>query len=131
MIDNFALFSLPGGLPGGRIPGCVGCSTPNRQTNTIREAIGCFEYDFSDLALAKTMFVFDIYHHCNGLLIICCHIIKVKVSPIYDLYVGEYLLERALVLGHRHCEVEWPVPFLAAFISPVFSPDPHLLLNEQ
>ena len=29
------------------------------------------------------------------------------------------------------CEVGWPVPFLAAFISPVLPPGAHLLLGEQ
>ena len=29
------------------------------------------------------------------------------------------------------CEVGWPVPFLAAFISPVFSLGTQLLLGEQ
>ena len=29
------------------------------------------------------------------------------------------------------CEVGWPVPFLAAFISPVFPLGTHLLLGEQ
>ena len=29
------------------------------------------------------------------------------------------------------CEVRWPVPFLAAFISPVLPPGTHLLLGEQ
>ena len=29
------------------------------------------------------------------------------------------------------CEVGWPVPFLAAFISPVFALGTHLLLGEQ
>ena len=29
------------------------------------------------------------------------------------------------------CEVGWPVPFLAAFISPVLPPGTHLLLGEQ
>ena len=53
------------------------------------------------------------------------------MSPVYDLYVGECLLERTLVLGHRLFEVGWPVPFLAAFISPVFPPGPHLLLGGQ
>ena len=38
-------------------------------------------------------------------------------------------LDRALVLGHRHCEVGWTVPFLAAFNSPVFPPGTHLLLG--
>ena len=36
-----------------------------------------------------------------------------------------------LVLSHRLCEVGWPVSFLAAFISPVFPPGPHLLLGGQ
>ena len=31
----------------------------------------------------------------------------------------------ALVLSHRLCEVGWPVPFLAVFISPVFPPGTH------
>ena len=56
---------------------------------------------------------------------------KVKVSPIYDPYVGDCLLERTLVLSHRLFEVGWPVPFLAAFISPVFPPGTHLLLGGQ
>ena len=30
------------------------------------------------------------------------HYIRVKVSPIYDLYIGECLLERTFVLGHLH-----------------------------
>ena len=29
------------------------------------------------------------------------------------------------------CEVGWPVPFLAAFISPVLPPGAHLRLGEQ
>ena len=29
------------------------------------------------------------------------------------------------------CEVGWPVPFLATFISPVLPPDTHSLLGEQ
>ena len=52
---------------------------------------------------------------------------KVKVSPIYVPYVEK----GALVLGHRICEVRWPVPFLAAFISRVFTPGPHSLLSGQ
>ena len=58
-------------------------------------------------------------------------IYKVKESPIYDPYVGECLLERTLVLSHRLFELGWPVPFLAAFTSPVFPPGPHLLLGGQ
>ena len=57
--------------------------------------------------------------------------VKVKVSPVYQSYVREYLLERTLVLGHRLFEVGWPVPFFAAFIFPVFPPGPHLLLGGQ
>ena len=45
---------------------------------------------------------------------------KVKVSPIYDPYARGCLLERTLVLGRQHCEVGWPVPFLAAFIPQYF-----------
>ena len=57
--------------------------------------------------------------------------VKVKVSPIYDPYVGECLLERTLGLSHRLCEVGWPVPLLATFISLVFPPGPHSLLGGQ
>ena len=56
-------------------------------------------------------------------------VIETEVCPLYDPYVGECLLERTLVLGHRLCEVGWPVPFPAAFISPVFPPGPHSLLG--
>ena len=56
---------------------------------------------------------------------------NLKVNPIYDPYVGECLLERTLVLGHRHCEIGWPDPFLAAFISSVFPPGTHLQLGGQ
>ena len=59
------------------------------------------------------------------------YLLKVKVSPIYDPYVGECLLERTLVLSHQLFEVGWPVPFLAAFISPVFPSGPHSLLGGQ
>ena len=45
--------------------------------------------------------------------------------------LGKCLLERTLVLGNRLCEVGWPVPFFASFISTVFPPDPHLLLGGQ
>ena len=40
-------------------------------------------------------------------------------------------VRETLVLSHRLCEVGWPVPFLAAFISPVFPPGPRLLLGGQ
>ena len=54
---------------------------------------------------------------------------EVKVSLIYDPYVRECLLERTLVLGHRLCEVGWPVPFLATFIFPVFLSGPHFIFH--
>ena len=57
--------------------------------------------------------------------------LKVKVSPIYDPYVGEYLLERTLVLGYQLCEVGWPVPFLIDFIPPVLPLGPCSLLGGQ
>ena len=53
------------------------------------------------------------------------------VSPLYDPYVGERLLERTLVLGHGLFEEGWPVPFLAASISSVFPPGLHTLLGGQ
>ena len=40
-------------------------------------------------------------------------------------------VRETLVLSHRLCEVGWPVPFLAAFFSPVFPPGTHLLLGGQ
>ena len=56
---------------------------------------------------------------------------KVKVSPTYDTCIGEYLLERTIVMGHRFYEVGGPVPFLAAFISLVLPPGTHSLLGGQ
>ena len=53
--------------------------------------------------------------------------LEVGVNP----YVGKCLLERTLFLGHQLCEVRWPVPFLAAFVSPVFPSGPHSLLSGQ
>ena len=38
-------------------------------------------------------------------------------------------VRETLVLGHRLCEVGWPVSFPAAFIFPVFPPGTHLLLG--
>ena len=55
---------------------------------------------------------------------------KVKVAPYTfvrrGVPVGEDTYPEPLV-----CEVGRPVPFLAAFISPVLSPGTHLLLGEQ
>ena len=44
----------------------------------------------------------------------------VKVSSVYNPYLGECLLERIFVLGHQLYEVEWPVPVLVTFISLMF-----------
>ena len=41
------------------------------------------------------------------------------------------LVRETLVLSHPLCEEGWPVPFLAAFISPEFPPGTHLLLGGQ
>ena len=40
-------------------------------------------------------------------------------------------VRETLVLSRRLCEVGWPVPFLAALISPAFPPGTHLLLGGQ
>ena len=52
------------------------------------------------------------------------------MSHIRSVHWGVPVRE-TLVLSHRLCEVGWPVPFLAAFISPEFPPGPHLLLGGQ
>ena len=58
-------------------------------------------------------------------------IIKSKgMSHIQSVRWGVPVRE-TLVLSHRLCRVGWPVPFLAAFISPVFLPGAHLLLGGQ
>ena len=48
--------------------------------------------------------------------IIFQHSTYINGSPIYD---------PTFVLGHRLYEVRWPVPYLTAFISPVFLPGSH------
>ena len=52
-------------------------------------------------------------------------------SHIRSVRKEKCLLERALVLGHRQYEIGWLVPILAAFISPLSPPGPHLLLGVQ
>ena len=52
------------------------------------------------------------------------------MSPIRSVRWGVPVREK-LVLSHRIFEVGWSVPFLIAFISPVFPPSPHLLLGGQ
>ena len=62
---------------------------------------------------------------------ICAIRQKAMLNPISDPYVRKCLLEKTLVLGHRHFEVGWPVPFLAAFAFPVFPPGLHSLFGDQ
>ena len=65
------------------------------------------------------------------LVIIFMYIKKGKgMSHIRSVHWGVPVRE-TLVLSHRLCEVGWPVPFLAAFITPVFPPGTHLLLGGQ
>ena len=56
--------------------------------------------------------------------------IQVKVVPYTLVRKGVPVKEDAFPEPSA-CEVEWPVPFLAAFISPVLPPGTHLLLGEQ
>ena len=55
---------------------------------------------------------------------------KVKVFPYTFVRRGAPVREDTYP-GPSACEVGWPVPFLAAFISPVLPPGTHLLLGEQ
>ena len=55
---------------------------------------------------------------------------KVKVVPYTFVRRGVPVREDTYP-GPSACEVGWPVPFLAAFISPVLPPGTHLLLGEQ
>ena len=56
--------------------------------------------------------------------------LKVKVVPYTFVCRGVRVREDTYP-GPSAFEVEWPVPFLAAFISPVLSPGTHLLLGGQ
>ena len=55
---------------------------------------------------------------------------KVKVVPYTFLRKGAPVREDTYP-ELSVCEVGWPVPFLVAFISPVFPPGTHLVLGEQ
>ena len=55
---------------------------------------------------------------------------KVKVVPYPFVRRGVPVSEDAYAEPSA-CEVGWPVPFLAAFISPMFPLGTHLLLGEQ
>ena len=57
-------------------------------------------------------------------------LVKVKVVPYTFVHRGVPVREDTYA-GPLACEVGWPVPFLAAFISPVFPLGTHLLLGEQ
>ena len=51
-------------------------------------------------------------------------------SPVYFSTLGVSVREDTYPEPPA-CEVGWPVPFPAAFISPVLPPGTHLLLGEQ
>ena len=55
---------------------------------------------------------------------------KVKVVPYTFVRKGVPLRENTYPEPSA-CEVGWPVPFLAAFISPLLPPGTQLLLGEQ
>ena len=55
---------------------------------------------------------------------------KVKVVPYTFMCRGVPVREDTYA-GLSACDVGWPVPFLAAFISPMFLLGTHLLLGER
>ena len=55
---------------------------------------------------------------------------KVKIVP-YTLVRRGVPVREGTYPEPSACEVRWPVPFLAAFVSPVFPLGAHLLLGEQ
>ena len=57
-------------------------------------------------------------------------VFKVKVVPYTFVRRGVPVREDTYPEPSA-CEVGWPVPFIAAFISPVLPPGTHLLLGEQ
>ena len=61
---------------------------------------------------------------------ICSTKVKVKVVPYSFVRRGVPVREDTYP-EPSVCELGWPVPFLAAFISPVLPPGTHLLLGEQ
>ena len=56
--------------------------------------------------------------------------VKVKIDPYTFVRRGVSVREDTYAEPSA-CEVGWPIPFLAAFISPVFQLDTHLLLGKQ
>ena len=66
--------------------------------------------------------------------IVICHLPfgfgKVKVVPYTFVVKGEPVREDTYAEPSA-CEVGWPIPFIAAFISPVFPLGTHLLLGEH
>ena len=61
---------------------------------------------------------------------LCCQCLKVTVVP--DTFVRRGVPVREDTYAEPSaCEVGWPVPSLAAFISPVFPLGTYLLLGEQ
>ena len=58
--------------------------------------------------------------YCKKVKVVLCTFVRTGVPVREDTYPEP-----------SACEVEWPVPFLAAFISPVLPPGTHLLLDEQ
>ena len=66
---------------------------------------------------------------CWSVLLSCVNISK-KVVPYTFVRRGVPVKEDTYP-EPSECEVGWPVPFFAAFISPVFSLGTHLLLGQQ
>ena len=61
----------------------------------------------------------------------CATTRKVKLAP-YSFFVRRGVPVREDPYPEPSaCEGSWPVPFFAAFISPVLPPGSHLLLGEQ
>ena len=58
--------------------------------------------------------------------------LKVKVKVVPHAFVRRGIRVREDTYPEPSaCEVGWPVPFLAAFISPVIPPGTHLLLGDH
>ena len=61
-----------------------------------------------------------------------CGLLKVRVKVVPYTFVRKGMPVREDAYPEPSiCEVGWPVPFLATFISPVFPLGTHLLLREQ
>ena len=60
------------------------------------------------------------------------HMASLKVKVVMYTFVSRGVSVRENTYPEPSaCEVEWSVPFLATFISPVSPPGTHLLLGEQ